>query len=368
MIKKINKDGQISEYKTRVNLKKEGDHWVNEEVKIVKSVKCYVPPFLILVLKALTRKFPRDEFSIFCKFEYSEDNRIVKILPEYFIPKQRVTAASVEYDEGPPDGFKVVIHKHPNGCRSFSGTDDTYINQNHDVSMLWESNQFREGQIRVETPFGRIALSLEIESEIECLPNIPKKDLNKITQISHMIITGRSRNNSYPPKFQKGFNKYSKNNYRSNKGNIYNGFGKGRNNHSWVKKSEGKTVSGMLSEEQNEVSKFIADEVDDENRRYVDEIFEIMDKDQITWDQAELIYEANFKAEEKETQSKFQGGIIVDKKETNLQNINDLFEKNKNTRLPGAVTGSHTSIPGAIDPISCNTNLNLANQCKKGNK
>ena len=129
MLKKVGKTGEITEKIVKTRLKKEGDHWVNEDVKIISHAKCYVPNFIISVLKALTRVFAEYEFSIFCKFEYDSENRRIKILPEYFIPKQTVGSASVNYNEGPPAGYQVVIHKHPNGVVSFSDTDNKYINQ-----------------------------------------------------------------------------------------------------------------------------------------------------------------------------------------------------------------------------------------------
>lgn len=79
-------------------------------------------------------------------------------ITDIVVPKQKVTSVRVDVD---PDGVDVptigVIHSHHGMHNSFSGTDDTYINQNHGMSLCI-SHDGIQGHVRVETGCGKFVL------------------------------------------------------------------------------------------------------------------------------------------------------------------------------------------------------------------
>jgi len=96
---------------------------------------------------------------------------------------QQVTGASVynvEY-EWPvlPDGKQIigVIHSHHTMGAFFSGTDDAYINQNHDVSIVVATAKGREilSQIRVKVPCGAYVLAEQITYSVK-YPSVLDED------------------------------------------------------------------------------------------------------------------------------------------------------------------------------------------------
>lgn len=313
MLKQIRKGGKIEEKDVAGSgIVKKGDHWVNENVMTITKVKCKVPAFLTNVLKAFTIKFPRDEFSIFCKFSWNEALRRIEVNTEYFVPKQRVSSAHVDYDEDSPDGFGGVIHKHPTGCSRFSGTDEEYINQNHDLSILWEDNRLREGKIRINTPYGRISLPLEFIEDEELLPTIPKEELAKITRNTTYIKT---------------------NNRRTWAGGRYN------HKHSTPSRytpamfgyDDVDEPGGFLNDDLDKINGLIEHEKENDVNR-VNAIFKIADEQNVTWDEAEKIYEAS-----------------NGKKMDNIQDIKSKLQQNSPTKLPGAVKGI---APGGFNTLN----------------
>ena len=126
--------------KNIVNIKKE-DVWENEEFSVLDSIPFFIPIDIQLTLLALNEEFNDTEFSIFGKAIWNPDDNGYNMSSEIFIPKQKVSAGSIDITEDSMD-YNVVIHKHPDGCKSFSSIDDTYINSNFEFSLLWESKKF----------------------------------------------------------------------------------------------------------------------------------------------------------------------------------------------------------------------------------
>ena len=97
---------------------------------------------------ALNSKYPDTEFSVYFNVVKEEEGKF--LVTEIIIPKQEVSVASVEFTEHiRSDG---VLHKHPNGICNFSGTDEKYINANHDISLLFVNGAFQTGTARIVTP------------------------------------------------------------------------------------------------------------------------------------------------------------------------------------------------------------------------
>jgi len=196
-MKRVLGSGKIENKKIKTgNIVKKKDHWTNESVRIVKSIDCYVPKYISNIMKALNKKFESTEFSIFGMIDFNKNENQFELDSVYYIPKQKVSGASVDYLEDAPEGYNLVIHKHPRGCRSFSSTDNEYINQNFDYSLLWEGNKFVSGQVRLNTKFGMMSLSLDIHEEEEELPTIPEDELKKIEE-THVVVYKHNYNSNW---------------------------------------------------------------------------------------------------------------------------------------------------------------------------
>ena len=183
-MKRVGEDGRTNKIQTGgTAVKKTGHqgHWTNEDVIIIDKSAIHVPLKLIQVMESLNSQFSGLEYSIFCKATYDGGMKMYVLSEEYFIPKQKVTSVSVNYEEDiPDDSYNCVIHKHPRGCMSFSGTDNTYINQNFDLSLLWVNGKFHIGQVRLKTELGRIKLPLDIYSEKAPGISLPAGESDKI--------------------------------------------------------------------------------------------------------------------------------------------------------------------------------------------
>ena len=154
--------------------------WKNNDVKIVDRVTCVIPRTIVETMMYLDDKFTGVEFSIFGICKVGKDNRII-LEDTFYIPEQEVTSGEVDYKEDAPAGFNCVIHKHPSGVKNFSATDDTYINNNFDYSLLWVDGKFETGQVRIKTPMGYIKVKMSFSYLIDT-PSITEDQLKKITK------------------------------------------------------------------------------------------------------------------------------------------------------------------------------------------
>ena len=103
-------------------------------------------------INALMNHFPGTEW-----LAYLVGNKDFRYVEDIVIPKQRVTSVNVYVDDGVSVPIMGVIHSHHDMGNSFSHTDDTYINQNHDISLCISNNGIK-GHVRVKTECGRFAL------------------------------------------------------------------------------------------------------------------------------------------------------------------------------------------------------------------
>lgn len=113
--------------------------------------KIIVPESVLAALNILHSKISDAslEFGMYLKANINVDTGEAIILPidletgeNIEVPNQRVTQGSISFgDDGPSDSsFNTVIHRHPAGCRTFSGTDMSSINQEFDVSLIFIPN------------------------------------------------------------------------------------------------------------------------------------------------------------------------------------------------------------------------------------
>ncbi len=126
---------------------------IKECSKAPKEFKVYINLLANVKIKELMKIFPSTEWLGYLVGEKGNDYFIVKDL---LIPKQTVTSASVDnIDYTVPEGVTIigVIHSHHHMSIGFSGTDDEWINQNHNLSVLVSHNGMK-ANVRFKTPCG----------------------------------------------------------------------------------------------------------------------------------------------------------------------------------------------------------------------
>ena len=152
------------------NVKIEGDTWINLDIVPVEKITCFVPKKLFKAIQdieeCVNRKFSRkNEFSIYIRGEMGEDG-ILSVCEDYYIPKQKVGMASVDYLEEPSPYYNGCLHKHPDGCMSFSSVDKKYINSNFEFSLLYVKQKIHMGIINIKYIGNRrvqVPLNIELE-------------------------------------------------------------------------------------------------------------------------------------------------------------------------------------------------------------
>jgi len=180
-MQRIRKSGEVQDVQSNSSISNVGKtgEWRNKSVEIINDVKCFIPIEITEAMKTLEMEFRGLEFSIFCIAKHDPQENKLFLQESYFIPRQVVTRAHVDYLEDAPDGYNCVIHKHPRGVTNFSGTDWTYINQNFDISLLWVNGNFHLGHVRALTSFGMVKIPLKFQLETR-VAEVPQHFLSKI--------------------------------------------------------------------------------------------------------------------------------------------------------------------------------------------
>ena len=115
-------------------------------VNVILKGEVKVPISFLPKLILMSKQVGSNEFGVFLKSEITFKDNIVlaKILPNRFvIPKQKVTPVACTPLDFKPKWCNTFLHRHPAGCKSFSGTDREHLNQEFEVSVLYipESDQ-----------------------------------------------------------------------------------------------------------------------------------------------------------------------------------------------------------------------------------
>jgi len=142
---------------------KKSEAW-ESGIKILKRMQVVIPLKLLLVCNQIAEKVD-DEFSIVSNIAEINDIEIT-LSEEFYIPKQIVSHSNIEYQ---PDEYKfnTVIHRHPDGCNSFSSTDQNYINQNFELSILYTKRDgFVAGQYNLKHENGYL-IQLPVELYVD---------------------------------------------------------------------------------------------------------------------------------------------------------------------------------------------------------
>jgi hypothetical protein len=79
------------------------------------------------------------EYGLYLKGAWDPKTLTVTIEEDtFFLPQQTVTSSTIEFSEEPPAvEWNVVIHRHPSGVNSFSGTDKNSINMEFLASIIF---------------------------------------------------------------------------------------------------------------------------------------------------------------------------------------------------------------------------------------
>ena len=183
------------------NLSISNGEMINTAMVPVDKIKCLMSRNLFFniqeIEKKVREKFKSDqEFSIFLHGDFNDNGELV-LSDTYYIPKQSVGPASVDYKEEPHSFYNGCLHRHPSGCTSFSSTDKRYINSNFMFSLLYVNQKIHTGIInipyhgnrRIQVPLKTDFVSPEIEEDID-IDNISRfQEVKKEIQ-TPKIITG----------------------------------------------------------------------------------------------------------------------------------------------------------------------------------
>lgn len=125
-----------------------------ETVTPVDAIDCYVSNKLFNEIQEIERlvkdKFgSNQEFSIYLHADFDDDGDLI-VSDTFYIPKQKVSTASVDYQEEPHSFYNGCLHRHPDGCTSFSGVDKTYINSNFEFSLLYVQGKISMGIVNIK--------------------------------------------------------------------------------------------------------------------------------------------------------------------------------------------------------------------------
>lgn len=148
--------------KEKLNRNNRSTNCWESDLKVINKVKVIVPLKLLLVCNQIASKVYDDEFSIVTDI-ISKDLNSIELSENYYIPKQIVSSGSIDYL---PDEYNhsVVIHRHPDGLNKFSSTDQKYINQNFELSLLYtKQDSFVNGIYNLKLEDSIIPISVEVE-------------------------------------------------------------------------------------------------------------------------------------------------------------------------------------------------------------
>jgi len=157
-------------------------------LKILKRMQVVIPLKLLLVCNQIAEKVD-DEFSIVSNINEKDDTELT-LSEDFYIPKQIVSHSSIDYL---PDEyhFNTVIHRHPDGCNSFSSTDQNYINQNFELSILYTKREgFVAGQYNLKHESGYL---IQLPVEIFVDYGIDEIDITNIQKPAPLVVIDKPK-------------------------------------------------------------------------------------------------------------------------------------------------------------------------------
>jgi hypothetical protein len=139
----------------------------DSELKIVEP-EILIKRNVIDILWSIEKKVDT-EFAVLFKGKWEKDGFVVS--DEYYIPKQKVSYASVDFEEDiskkRAEGYNVIIHKHPSKF-GFSGADEDSINAHFLVSMIYYKGEIVDANMSVQVNGD---VKIRIKPKISIIPN-----------------------------------------------------------------------------------------------------------------------------------------------------------------------------------------------------
>ncbi len=157
--------------------------------KVPDNITVKISPLVKRKITFLMKKFANLEWLAYLQGE----NFIVNDL---FIPSQTVTTGSVNVDKDSPMSDKPiigVIHSHHGMGTFFSGTDDAYINMNHNISIVVANNGMK-AQARLNAPCGALR-TVEAKVVVDLNVDLDEKVFEEV--VDERITTPLSKTNWY---------------------------------------------------------------------------------------------------------------------------------------------------------------------------
>jgi len=155
--------------------KEEDTSWNNESLKEINC--CALLPEIYASMNAdtfikmhsLMNKMGSKEWLAYLigeRKEKTEENELEIYIKDLYLPKQYATSSSVDVlDSKRPEGYVGVIHSHHSMSKFFSGTDNEYINSNHDLSIVVAKDGMK-GQYRFFPPCSKNGHYFTLDIEI----------------------------------------------------------------------------------------------------------------------------------------------------------------------------------------------------------
>ena len=142
---------------------KMNDVW-DSGLKTVKP-KIFVPEHILNICNEVQKQNGSNEYSMLLNGQWREQGFIIE--DKYYIPKQEVSGASVDYKEDIGQykkEYNTIMHSHPfASSSSFSSADDENINSNFLYSLLFAQDGFCDAIINVDVGEG---IRMQVKPEI----------------------------------------------------------------------------------------------------------------------------------------------------------------------------------------------------------
>ena len=141
---------------------------MNTGLRIHRTIDIVLPVSIAQVMLGIAEHLKKSlEFGLYLKGQWDQQNGAVIIEDDqYYFPQQETTSTSIRFLEEPPGPeWNVVIHRHPQGCRSFSGTDRNSINEEFLASILFiPPGDFPQAIVNIPLAPG---IKFQVEAKVE---------------------------------------------------------------------------------------------------------------------------------------------------------------------------------------------------------
>lgn len=132
-------------------------------------------------IECLKRSYPSLEWLAYLEGRVDHETYEV-FVDDLIIPDSQIVSGGhvgeVEYGWNEGKEICGVIHSHNTMGAFFSGTDDAYINQNHDVSVCVSTSRGREicAQVRIKTPCGSYLINEKVRFKVDYTSTLNEKE------------------------------------------------------------------------------------------------------------------------------------------------------------------------------------------------